>query len=243
MLRQKTVLAVVPARGGSKGIPKKNVQVLAGRPLVAHVGEFLRRLAYVDRAILSTDDAEIAAIGREAGLDVPFLRPAALSGDLISDVEVLLHALTEVERLDQRPYDVVVMLQPTCPLRRPEHVTATVEKLIDEGWDTVWTVSETDAKYHPLKQLTIDDANRLNLFDARGRGVIARQQLTPVYHRNGAAYAMTRACLLEQRTTLGGRSAAVILTDPLINIDTRDDLARAEQLLKTQGQTVIAHAT
>lgn len=232
MLRGQAILVVVPARGGSKGIPKKNLQRLAGRPLVAHVGECLRQLAYIDRAILSTDDPDIAQVGRASGLDAPFMRPHALAGDLIGDAPVLEHALIEVERLDQRRYDVIVMLQPTCPLRRPEHVTVTVDTLIEGGWDAVWTVSETDAKYHPLKQITMDREGYVRLFDERGRGIVARQQLERVYYRNGAAYAMTRACLLEQRTTLGARSSAVILRDALLSIDTMEDLGTVEGWFK-----------
>jgi CMP-N,N'-diacetyllegionaminic acid synthase len=223
-------LAVVPARGGSKGIPLKNLRPFLGRPLVARVGDVVREAGFFDRAVVSTDHDEIARVAEGAGLSAPFVRPPALSGDLVGDLEVLAHALTEVERIDGIPCDVVVMLQPTSPLRTAGQVTAVVRKLVDEGWDAVWSVSPTDAKYHPLKALALGADGALGLFDARGGAIVARQQLTPIYHRNGAAYAFTRACLLERRTILPARAAAVVLAEPMVSIDTEEDLARAESL-------------
>jgi CMP-N,N'-diacetyllegionaminic acid synthase len=127
---------------------------------------------------------------------------------------------------------VVVMLQPTSPLRRVEHVMAVLEKLIGENWDAVWTVSPTELKSHPLKQLTVGDNGTMDYYDPRGAIIFARQQLTPVYHRNGAAYAFTRECLLEQATIKGARTAAVILSEPMVSIDTLDDFAIAEQHIR-----------
>jgi CMP-N-acetylneuraminic acid synthetase len=231
----KTVLVVVPARGGSKGVKLKNLHPLLGRPLLAHTGELVRRLPFVDRAVVSTDHEGIMAAGRECGLDAPFTRPPELSGDRIGDTGVLIHALQEMDRIDGRRYDVVVMLQPTCPLRRPEHVTAAVAKLVDGGWEAVWTVSPTDVKYHPLKQLVVAADGTMTLFDPRGSAIIARQQLHLTYTRNGAAYALTRACLLEQRTTLGRGSAALVIDEPMVSIDTLDDFAAVEAVLRDRG--------
>jgi CMP-N-acetylneuraminic acid synthetase len=222
----------VPARGGSKGVKLKNIHPLDGIPLIAHVGRILRGVPVVDRAVVSTDHEAIATAAQAAGLAAPFRRPASLSGDLISDHQVLHHALTTMEQLDRTQYDVVLMLQPTSPLRRAEHVIAVLDKLVGENWDAVWTVSPTELKYHPLKQLTVAEDGAMDYFDPRGSTVIARQQLAPVYHRNGAAYAVTRDCLLSQGTIKGARTAAVVLTDPMVSIDTLDDFALAEQHLR-----------
>jgi CMP-N,N'-diacetyllegionaminic acid synthase len=224
------VLVVVPARGGSQGIPLKNLRTLGGVPLVALAGRLARQLDFVDRAVVSTDHPEIARVAREAGLDAPFQRPEALSGPLVSDLEVLSHALTELERSDGVRYDLVVMLQPTSPGRSAGHVRAAVEKLVEGGYDAVWTVSRTDGKAHPLKQLVIDAAGRLDYYDAAGAQVVARQQLAPVYHRNGVAYVVRRECLLEQKTLLGRRSGALVLEGHFPNIDTEFDLELAEFL-------------
>ena len=232
MLQSRRILAVVPARGGSKGVRLKNIHPLNGIPLIAHVGRVLREIASVDRAVVSTDSDAIAREGVAAGIEAPFRRPEALSGDLIGDGQVLQHALTTMEQLDGVTYDIVLMLQPTSPLRRPEHVRAVLEKLVAEGWDAVWTVSPTDLKYHPLKQLTVGENGAMEYFDPRGSNIIARQQLAPVYHRNGAAYAVTRDCLLRQETLKGARTGAVILTEPMVSIDTIDDFARVEQHLR-----------
>ncbi len=223
----------MPARGGSKGVPLKNLRPVAGVPLVARVGELISALPWIDRAVVSTDHEEIAATAKRAGLDAPFFRPEALSGDRIGDLEVLTHALKTLESIDHTQYDVVVMLQPTSPLRRPHHVRDTVDTLVREGLDSVWTVSLTDPKYHPRKQLVLD-GGRLDFWDPAGARVIARQQLSPVHHRNGAAYAMTRECLLSQKTILGKAAGAVVIEDEMVSIDTLADFEKVEAVLRTR---------
>lgn len=230
MIAGKRVLAVVPARGGSKGLPRKNLREIAGVPLVGHAGRCASAVTEIDRAVVSTDDDEIATVAERYGLEAPFRRPAGLSGDRIGDFEVLEHALAAIEDLDDATYDLVVMLQPTSPARRPEDVRATLEMTVSGGWDSVWTVSETDSKYHPDKQLQVND-NHLEHFTERGPSIIARQQLSTLYHRNGIAYVMTRSCLVDQRTILGERAGALVIDRPTANIDTELDLAWADLLL------------
>jgi CMP-N,N'-diacetyllegionaminic acid synthase len=232
MLADRRILAVVPARGGSTGIKLKNLRTVGGVPLVVLAARIALQAPFIDRAVLSTDHPEIAEAGRQAGLAVPFMRPEVLSGPRVADWDVLVHALTEMERQDGLRYDIVVMLQPTSPGRRVEHVRATVETLLDGGHDAVWTVSETDSKSHPLKQLTIDSQGRLDYYDPAGAQIVARQQLEPVYHRNGIAYAITRQCLLDQKSIKGARTGAVIIEDRLVNIDTEFDLVLANFLAK-----------
>ena len=229
------ILVVVPARGGSKGVKLKNLQPVAGRPLVAVVGDLVAELDWVDRAVVSTDHDEIASVAESAGLEAPWRRPESLSGDRIGDYEVLVHALEATEADDGSRYDVVVMLQPTSPLRKVEHVTDCVERLVSDDLDAVWTVTPTDLKYHPLKQLTIEDG-RLELFDERGAGIIARQQLRPVYHRNGACYALSRKCLLDHGNILGERAGAVVIEEPMVSIDTEEDFRRVEAELRSRRE-------
>ncbi len=231
MLADQRILVVVPARGGSKGIPMKNLLPVAGKPLLVHTAELVRGLAWVDRAVVSTDHLVIRETALAHGLDAPFMRPTALAGDRIGDVDVLRHALLATETDDGQRYDIVVMLQPTSPLRRPEDVRATVERLIEDRLDAVWTVSPTDLKAHPLKQLRVDDDGRMDYFDARGKDIVARQQLEPVFHRNGVAYALRRATLVEQSSLMGQRAGAVVVETPQVSIDTLDDVARVEHFL------------
>ena len=235
MIDNKTILVVVPARGGSKGVKLKNLRPLNGVPLVALAGKVVRQLAYIDRAVVSTDHSEIAAVAQAAGLEAPFMRPAEFSGDRIADWDVLNHALLRCENIDRRRYEVIVMLQPTSPFRQPQHVTAAVTKLIEGGYDSVWTVSETDSKAHPLKQLIIRD-DQLDYYDPAGADIIARQQLKPMYHRNGVAYAITRDCILRQKTIKGDNASFVVIDDVLVNIDTEMDFKLAEFMLALERE-------
>ncbi len=233
----RAVLVVVPARGGSRGVPLKNLRPVGGLPLVARVGQLVQQLDWVDRGVVSTDHPEIAKVAVESGLEAPFIRPAELAGDEVGDVEVLTHALETMEAIDARSYDVVVMLQPTSPLRRAEHVSATLDKLVAGELDSVWTVTPTDLKYHPLKQVGLEN-DRLRYCDPEAARIVARQQLSPVYHRNGAAYALTRACLLEQKALLGARASCVVIDEPMLSIDTLEDFARVEAVLeRRRGET------
>jgi CMP-N,N'-diacetyllegionaminic acid synthase len=230
MLRGKRILAVVPARGGSKGIKLKNLREIAGTPLVAMAGKILQEISCIDRAVVSTDDEKIMEVAISSGLEAPFIRPPHLSGDRIADIEILTHALKAVEE-DGLHYDIIVMVQPTCPLRKGRHILQAIEKLIVGNYDAVWTVSETDSKSHPLKQLVFD-GELLDYYDPAGKEIIARQQLTPVYHRNGAAYAISRNCLLDKKSIKGDNTSAIIIKEFLPNIDTEIDLDFADFYLK-----------
>jgi len=230
MFEGRRVLVVVPARGGSQGVKLKNLREVGGVPLVGRAGDVVKALDFVDRAVVSTDHPEIARVAKQHGLDAPFMRPEDLSGAIISDWQVLTHALREMERLDGVTYDIVVMLQPTSPSRTAEHVRATVEKLVKGGFDAVWTVSETDSKGHPLKQFNIGPTGSLDYYDPAGANIIARQQLKPVYQRNGVAYAITRSCLLGQGTIYGTKTGALLIEGELANIDTELDLIWANFL-------------
>jgi CMP-N-acetylneuraminic acid synthetase len=234
MIGQRHVLAVVPARGGSKGIPLKNLREVAGRSLVARVGDVIAEVPEIDRAVVSTEHEGIAAAAEAAGIAAPFRRPIALSGDQIGDIDVLTHALEATEAADGVRYDIVVMLQPTSPLRTAADVSATIRMLVDGRWDSVWTVSPTDTKAHPLKQLAVSAAGGLDYYDPRGAEIVARQQLKPVYHRNGIAYAITRDCLLAQASIKGKRAGALVIEGEHVSIDTEWDLALVDFIL-TRG--------
>lgn len=230
MYKERRILAVVPARGGSKGIPLKNLRPIGGTPMVGLVGDIVRELPMIDRAVVSTDHEEIAAVAQKHGLDAPFRRPENISGDRIGDIDVLIQALRATEEDDGETYDVIIMLQPTSPLRKAEHVAATVEKLLDDGLDAVWTISESDSKAHPLKQLKFKDG-RLDYYEKTGSKIIARQQLDPLYYRNGIAYALTRACLLDQQELMGGKTGAVLIDGHVVSIDTEWDIELVEFIL------------
>ena len=230
MINGLRVLAVVPARGGSKGIPMKNLRTIRGKSLVSIAAEIARNVPEIDRRVISTDRPEIARVAQAEGLDAPFMRPADISGDRIGDWDVLVHALRETENADGLQYDIVVMLQPTSPMRLESDVSGTIRMLVEGGYDAVWSLSKSDTKGHPLKQLIVRD-ERMDYWDPRGAEIIARQQLEAVYHRNGVAYAITRNCLLDQKTIKGRRTGAYIVTTENISIDTEWDIDLIEFIL------------
>ena len=152
MYKGRRVLSVIPARGGSKGIPLKNLQRVAGEPLVTRAARISCAVEAVDCTVVSTDHEEIAAAAIAGGAQAPFRRPPEISGDQVADHPVLLHALDEMERHTKSRYDIVLMLQPTSPMRTPAHIAAALELLVARDAEALWSLSPTDAKQHPLKQ-------------------------------------------------------------------------------------------
>jgi CMP-N,N'-diacetyllegionaminic acid synthase len=153
-----------------------------------------------------------------------------MASDFSTSVDTWRHAWFKAEEYFDQTFDISVLLEPTSPLRKSKDVEEVIKKMVDGGYDSVFTVSETDSKSHPLKQMVIKD-NHVGYYDDAGKDIIARQQLTPVYHRNGVAYAITRKCLVEQKTITGSNASAVIIDEPLVNIDTKHDLMIAQFLM------------
>ena len=228
MINNLKILTVIPARGGSKGIPLKNLSLIGTKSIVELAAIVASKITLLDRVIVSTDNQKIADAAVKGGASAPFMRPDYLSGDQISDLEVLTHALHEMELKDNCVYDLIIMLQPTSPLRTGLQVIQTIEKLVSKDFDAVWTISETDSKSHPLKQLIIDEET-LDYYDKDGKDIIARQQLKPVYHRNGIAYAITRNCLINKKSIMGDKTGYLICEGNNISIDTESDLDFARQ--------------
>ncbi len=222
MIESFKILAVIPARGGSKSVPLKNLRTINGVSIVELAAQLASEVDYIDRIIVSTDHPGIAEAAKKGGASVPFMRPEELSGDRISDLEVLTHAILQMEDIDNCTYDIVVMLQPTSPLRTKKNIIDSLEMLIKNKHDAVWSVSKTDTKYHPLKQFHINN-NNLNYYDEDGKNIIARQQLNQLYHRNGVVYAITRDCLLNQQSTKGANTGALLIEGNHVSIDTEWD--------------------
>lgn len=228
---QLQVLAVVPARGGSKGVPMKNIRPLAGIPLLAHTAKTISQCEFIDRAVVSTDHPDIAKIAADHGLSSPELRPAELAGDQVGDLPVLVHALVSSERRYDERYDIVLMLQPTSPIRTSEQVHEATTKIASGLNDTVWSISPTDLKFHPDKQMLIH-GDELSYLTVRGPEIIARQQLEQTYHRNGVVYAFTRDSLVEGQM-IGKRPGFIKIVGPYANIDTEEDFQQTEDLMRS----------
>jgi CMP-N-acetylneuraminic acid synthetase len=226
-------LAVIPARGGSKSIPRKNLAPLAGRPLIAHMIGSALAVDLISDLVVSTEDEEIARVARSCGALVPFLRPAELAGDLVPSLPVVQHAVTEMERRRGARYDFVVLLQATAPLCRPEDIRECLVKLGQGDCDSVVTAVRT-MSHHPfrLKRIVGDDL-LVNYIDQGFEDMRPRQLLPPVYKRSGAAYASTRRVVMEGNSVVGPRARAVVVPEHTgIDIDGPLDLALAELVLK-----------
>jgi CMP-N-acetylneuraminic acid synthetase len=224
------VLGVIPARGGSKGIPRKNLHLLGGKPLVAWTIEAARGSG-LTRTVLTTDDPEIAEVGRRFGADVPFLRPAELATDRANAIPVVQHALQAVEARDPGPpFDAVMMLQPTAPLRTAADIDAALALLEDTGADSV--ISVTDVGGHLPQRMKYLEAGRLvdPLFNEAYENQ-PRQELRPMVIKNGAIYLVRRETLLAG--SFKGRDCRGYLMPPerSANIDTLSDLRYAEWLI------------
>ena len=224
------VLGLVPARGGSKGVPGKNVRPLAGHTLLEYTLRAARESSVLDRVILSTDSLEIADAGRRAGLEVPFMRPAALAADDTPMVPVIEHALGEIARHGWSP-DIVVLLQPTSPLRRPEHIRDAVAMLRETEADSVVTVVELPRHLSPDYVMRID-GGRLKPFLPEGARVTRRQDARPAYSRDGTVYAFRRSTI-EQLGGIYGNDCRPLLIDTSdsLSIDSQADWDEAERRL------------
>lgn len=225
------VLGLIPARGGSKGLPRKNIRLLAGKPLLTYTAEAALAATTLSRVVLSTDDAEIAQVGRRCGLEVPFLRPASLARDDTPTISVVEHALAVLMEAGDR-FDAVCLLQPTSPMRRAEEIDGCVQLLEHAGADTVISVLPVPTAYNPHWVFLAAGDGTLRLATGEETPIPRRQELPPAFHRDGAVY-VTRCQVLADRHTLFGPRTVGFPMDPTrtVNVDTPDDWGRAERLI------------
>ncbi|MBL8172211.1 MAG: acylneuraminate cytidylyltransferase family protein [Acidobacteria bacterium] len=229
------VLGLIPARGGSKGVPGKNIKLLAGKPLLAYTAAAALAAQHLSRVVLSTDDEQIAAVGRACGIEVPFLRPAELAQDHSPTLPVVQHALRTLEAAGEQ-FDAVCLLQPTNPLRRAVDIDACITLFEREQADSVVTVLPVPAEYNPHWVYFRAADGSLRLSTGESTPIPRRQALPPAFHREGSVYVTRRDVILEENSLYGQRVLGVEL-DPTrsVNIDTPDDWAHAEALLQTTG--------
>lgn len=232
-----SVLAVVPARGGSKSIPRKNLAPVGGTSLVGRAGALAASIDWIDEAVISTDDDEILAEAIAHGLDAPFVRPADLASDTAKSVDMWRHAWLASEAHYGRRFDLSVLLEPTSPLRSADDLARTVAALVGGKHAAAATVSPTPAHFTPHKTLTVDGEGRIGFYLEGGQRFALRQSIPRYYHRNGLCYAVRRATLVDHRTILEVDCAAVVVERPLVNIDEPFELELAEFLLHREGRT------
>ncbi|MEA2558525.1 MAG: CMP-N,N-diacetyllegionaminic acid synthase [Acidobacteriota bacterium] len=223
------VLGIVPARGGSKGIPGKNVRPLGGKPLLVHTAEAALAARLLSRVVLTTDDEEIAEVGRVCGLEVPFLRPAELAMDDTPTLPVLQHAVTELERAGDR-FDAVCVLQPTSPFRRAGDIDGCIELLEKEGLDAVVSVLPVPPEHNPHWVWFRNGDGLLRLATGEDQPIPRRQELPPAFHRDGSVYVTRRDVLMEGNSLYGKRLGCFLADSRSVNLDTPADWERAERL-------------
>ena len=219
------ILAIIPARGCSKGVPRKNIRDLAGKPLIAWTIEEAKKSRYIDRLILSSEDDEIIEVAKQYGCEVPFKRPLELAQDDTPGIEPVLHAI------EQCPgYDYVVLLQPTSPLRTVEDIDGCIEKLLNSDAD--FCVSVTEPEKSPYWMYTLEEERMVPLL-SQEELVTRRQDLPKVYALNGAVYIGKVTELIESKSFLAITTIAYEMTkEHSIDIDTQIDFTLCELILK-----------
>jgi len=226
------ILGLIPARGGSKSIPKKNIALLAGKPLLAYTCEAALQSRFLTRTLLTTDDPQIASLGHVLGVESPFLRPHELSRDETPILPVILHALEWLAEQERFIPQAVVLLQPTSPLRRAEHIDAAVQIFRENKADTVVSVMEVPHQFNPVSLMRLGADHQLRPY-LDGPMVLRRQEKPLLYARNGPAVLVVRRETLLQGNLYGEKTYPLRM-GPVesLDVDTVDDLALAEFWMK-----------
>lgn len=236
------VLAIIPARGGSKGVPRKNVRLAAGKPLIAHTIETAlaaRNLFY--RVIVSTDDEEIARIAEKYGAEVPFLRPTDLASDSVPMLPVLQHAVRFVECESKVPLDWVCLLQPTDPLRNVRDIEEALRLGQRGGCDSVISVVQVFS-VHPILMKRIEDEKLYPYCIEEKEGTRRQDYQPPAYMRNGAIYLTRRNVLMEQNSIWGNIVRPYIMPpERSVGVDNELDLKLVELLLEDKLDKDVTH--
>jgi len=224
------VLGLIPARGGSKGVPRKNLADVGGRPLIAFSIETGLAAQRIDRLIVSADDDEIAEVARGLGADVPFVRPTDLADDVAPMLGVAQHALQALAN-DGDMFDAVCLLQPTSPLRPPELVDGCIGLLESKSATSVVTVRSIPPEFNPAWAISIDGEGYASWFGGGRDPIGRRQDLPPAFHRDGLVYVARSSTVLEG--SLYGEVVVPAVADsvPLCNVDTTEDLEKLRSIV------------
>jgi CMP-N,N'-diacetyllegionaminic acid synthase len=229
-----STIAIIPARGGSKGIPRKNLATVAGLPLIVHSIRHAIEAACIDRIIVSTDDPEIAGEARAAGAEVPFMRPSELAGDEVLDLPVFDHSVKWLEENEGEIPDAIVHLRPTTPYRRVEWLQDAVE-LLRRNSQATSVRSVSPPKQHPYRMFRIGPSDFLEpimIAEHPSPHVLRRQDLPSLLYYNCVVDVTRASTLKEHRSMTGPRILPYIMnSDDVIDIDTKGDLAVAEILM------------
>ncbi len=230
----KGILGVIPARGGSKAIPGKNIKQLCGKSLIQRAFESATASSVLERVILSTDDTSIAEHGRSLGLDVPFMRPSAFASDNSPMIDVAVHALNALRESEGYSPKAVMILQPTSPLRGSWHIEKAAALL--EGYESVCSVIPLPQDLSPYYLMKIREDGCLDFFMQDGSLYTRRQDLPVAYRRDGTIFLTRTEVIIEQRSFYGKRCCPMLMNPrDVLNIDTADDWDEAERVFRERG--------
>ncbi|SEG51573.1 cytidylyltransferase domain-containing protein [Flavobacterium urumqiense] len=226
------ILGIIAARGGSKGVPGKNIKLLNGKPLLQYTSEIALESQYLTAVILSSDDNEIITVAKSLGIQVPFLRPEELAQDTTPTIDVIIHALQWYEN-QAVFFDAVCLLQVTSPFRTVAFLDRAIEKFISSGCDSLISVQKVPHEYNPHWTFELNPEGNLKIATGEDQIISRRQELPVTYHRDGSIYIMKTEVLLQQHS-LYGKSISFIESAPefYVNIDTLADWKKAEQMIK-----------
>ena len=228
---KKKILAIIPARGGSKGLKNKNLRRIGNNSLTSLAIKTCKKVKLIDRIFVSTDSKVIAKESRVNGVQVPFLRSKEISGDNVPSIKVIYKTLKLIEKFYKEKFNIILLIEPTSPLRLSKDIETCIKKFKKFNYDTLWSVSEVEAKFHPLKQLAICK-KKLTLYEKKGEKIYARQQLGSTYLRNGVCYIFSRKTILKDKKLMGKKSGFHLVKSPQISIDKLSDLIYARKMKK-----------
>ena len=226
------ILAIIPARGGSKGVPGKNIKILNGKPLLAYTSEIALQSNYLTEVMVSTEDSQIKEVAKSLGIKVPFIRPMELAQDHTPTIDVIIHALSWFGNKNIF-FDAVCLLQVTSPFRTLDFLDKAIEKFILTDCDSLVSVQKVPHEYNPHWTFEVNADGNLKIATGETEIIPRRQDLPTAFHRDGSIY-ITKTELLLKEHSLYGKNIAYIESESefYVNIDTIQDWEKAEEIIK-----------
>ena len=229
------ILGIIPARGGSKGVPGKNIKLLCGKPLLQYTSDIALSSKLLDKVILSSESKEIIDVAQALGVEVPFVRPVALSQDATPTLDVIKHCLQFFAHQGVF-YDAVCLLQVTSPFRTSDLLDEAIEIFVSKRTDSLVSVQKVPHEYNPHWVFEVDENEKLKIATGEEKIIARRQELPNTYHRDGSIY-LTRSEVILEQNSLYGQSISFIESPKefYVNIDTLEDWEKAEKMIQKQN--------
>jgi len=235
MYKEKTFLAIIPARGGSKGLPGKNIKELCTKPLIAWSIEAGLKSSYIDEVMVSTDDQGIADIAKTYGANVPFLRPDDLASDTATSFDAVKHTIDYYKNVLHKTYDYIVLLEPTSPLRESSDIDNAIEQLLSSEADSIVGISKTEDQ-NPAFLIKKNRQNFITGYENADMKVLRRQDIQDVYFFEGTVYISQTNALLTQKTFYHSQTIGYEVPKyKSLEIDDMDDFIMVEAMMKHKG--------